>query len=185
MYKSHINRALYVKNQESDEIAAAVQPELDAMFAEALLAFRNAKPSTAEADGIALWETILGIIPSPATENMEFRRARLIIRLSNSLPYTERRLHIFMDAIMGSESWDYLLDTNDYWLYIMSMRPGRLWLNEMQHILETIMPANMRWSLHLFIYTWRGLFEDWDTWEDVFNNYETWEHVYYGEERGQ
>ena len=63
------------------------------------------------------------------------------------------------------------------------MRPGRLWLKEMSVTLERIIPANMKWILHLYVSTWGAVYEDYDTWEDVYNKHNTWEDVYYGIER--
>ena len=183
MLNDHINRELYIDNIEKDAIFNAVQPEIDLLHEMILRIFHNGFPAIAELEGIVQWETLLGIVADPSTENIEFRRFRIINRIASSLPYTERMLHQIMDSIVGEDGWSYILDVNDYYLHITSLRPGRLWLHEMDLTLERIIPANMRWTLNLYLSTWRTIFEDYETWEDVYNKYDTWEDVYHGIER--
>ena len=183
MIRNHINTSVYTNNYEIEALLDAIQPELDLGNALALRIFRNVMPSTAELTGIVAWEQLLGIIPDSSTESVEFRRFRLMNRIASNIPFSERALQIIMDNILGKGNWSYTLDIYDYWLYVASMRPGRNWVKEMNYTFRRIIPANMRWSLYLFIFTWGGVYEDYDSWEEVHDKFATWEDVFYGIER--
>jgi len=83
---------IYDDNSTVDAIVGVVQPELDAQNATIQNHFNDAFPVIATPAGILKWERALGIIADPAIESIEFRRERIINRLSSNVPYTERTL---------------------------------------------------------------------------------------------
>ena len=163
-----------------DAIIEAIQPELDAQSARMRNYFDDTFANRATSDGIARWEAILGITPDPSTETLQFRRERVLNRLRNTTPFTERALQGLMDNIMGVGGWSYDLDPVNCTLDIIGTRPGGNWLNEMTLTLDSIIPANIAWTLNLYSTTWQSVYEKYGSWEDVYNGNATWQDVMEG-----
>ena len=153
MLKDFFNR-LYENNVEAQEIIGAIQPEIDVRAAMICRIYKNCFAATADLDGIRQWENALNILADQTIETMQFRRERVIIRLSNMTPYTERTLHRLMDAIIGAGNWAYELNPVACTLGITCLRPGRAWMREMSIILGDILPANIELALYLTFNTW-------------------------------
>lgn len=149
MLKHFFNR-LYDENLDVDAIIEAVQSEIDTLNDTLQGYFSNNFPMIATEGGILQWEIILGIVADTSIEPLEFRRGRVLNRLSSNTPFTERALQGIMDNIMGVNSWSYELDYRDYRLDITSLIPGKNWLREMAITLEKIIPANMLWYFHMY-----------------------------------
>jgi len=158
---------IYKGNLDTDAIIGAVQPELDAQSKAILDNFYDTFPIMATETGLLKWENILDIVSDTATESLEFRRGRIINRLSSNIPYTERTLRIIMDTIMGEGNWSYNLDYRNYKLDILSLRPGRDWFAEMFETLKKMVPANILWTLYTYYVIWQVVYETYDTWGDV------------------
>ena len=56
---------------------------------------------TMDAQSIAQWEKVFSIIPNPQTETLDFRRARIINRISTRPPFTLGFLYQKLDQIIG------------------------------------------------------------------------------------
>jgi len=158
---------IYKGNLDTDAIIEAVQPELDAQSKAILDNFYDTFPIVATETGLLKWENILDIVFDTATESLEFRRGRIVNRLSSNIPYTERTLRVIMDTIMGEGNWSYDLDYRNYKLDILSLRPGRDWFAEMFETLKRIVPANILWTLYTYYVIWQVVYETYDTWGDV------------------
>jgi len=146
MYRDFWNR-IYVGNIDANAIADAVQPELDEQSKAILDYFYDNFPNVATEAGILKWEIILGITASATTETLDFRRGRVINRLSSNTIYTERALREIMNNIMGAGNWSYELDWLNYRLTITSLRHGKDWVNEMTITLEKVLPSNLIFTL--------------------------------------
>lgn len=98
---------------------------------------------TADEAGIKLFEDMVGIIADPATENIEFRRQRLINRFSTAPPFTFKFLKTRLDAIIGKGAWKAYIDYDNYTLYIESSAENQLWYSELLITITSIKPANI------------------------------------------
>ena len=120
MIRDNINR-LYSDNDTMDAIIDAVQPEIDKRNAIIRYRFNDVLPATATDKGILMWEQALGITASPSTETIDFRRERILNRLSSSVPYTERMLQELLSrTITVTESpfagtWRTIEENIAYW----------------------------------------------------------------------
>lgn len=179
MLKHHVNR-IYRENKDMQAIIAAVQPELDAAFQKAQDYFADTFAIIATEDGVLRWEIILGITADPTTEPLQFRRERILNRLASNVPFTETWLRQTMDRIMGVGAWSYTLSIQDFILIIESLRPGKLWLNEMSLTLDKAIPANMLWYLIIYYQMWRTPYENEFTWQDGYERYATWQNAMEG-----
>ena len=179
MLKDLINR-LYSDNIDMKAIIEAIQPELD-MRSETLQGYSDdtfAKRATL--DGILQWEIILGIVADPSIEPLQFRRERVLNRLASNTPFTERALQSMMNNIMGADAWAYSLDYNNYTLDIVSLRPGNNWVREVITTLESIMPANIVWTVNLYAVNWQAVNENYANWGEVYSSNKTWQEIMEG-----
>lgn len=98
--------------------------------------------STMDAAGLSEWESIFGIIASP-TETLEFRRARLINRLSLKPPFTIRFLRKQLDALIGEGNYNLIVDAGNYTLYVESSASSQAFAIEAAYTINHIKPAHI------------------------------------------
>ena len=172
MFKDRINR-IYKDNLDMTAIADAVQPELDRQSQTILTAFRDMFPIIASPSGIMEWEEILNITVDPAEETIDFRRERIMNRLANRAPYTERTLQELLDRVGTS----YTLDYRNYKLDVYMNRPSRNWEREVTITLSQMIPANIMWEIHLSYPIWRTLEGDYYLWHEVEDKFDIWREI--------
>lgn len=97
----------------------------------------------ADEDGIAKYEDILGIIPNLLTESLEFRRDRIINRISLTTPFTFRFLKNRLDETIGEGKWSAYIDFDNYTLYVESSATDQTWFEEIRITIGNIKPANI------------------------------------------
>ena len=71
---------------EFDAILTAEEGQWDALSEAISLVHDNFFFQTMDAPTVTAWERLIGILASPSTEGLDFRRARLINRLSTRPP---------------------------------------------------------------------------------------------------
>ena len=142
MIKDYFNK-LYFPNIEVDAIIKAIQPELDELTVSTIDIFKNLFPIIATDSGIQMWEQLLKIAANTSTEDIEFRRQRIILRLATNVPFTERFMQWFFNNVLGEKNWDYTLEYNNYKLKIRFLIPGLNWQKEIEYFLETVLPCNI------------------------------------------
>lgn len=98
---------------------------------------------TAGIDGITAYEKMLDITPKPATETIEFRRQRIINRLSMVPPFTFRFLKQRLDEIIGIDRYTASIDYPNYTLYIESSAENQEWFHEILVTITKLKPANI------------------------------------------
>lgn len=144
------NRALasFVPNAykdivEMDSIINSEEKMMSIARNEMLTAFSNAFVVTADEAGITEFERMLRILAKPQTEDLEFRRQRILNRMSMSPPFTFRFLKRKLDEIIGANSWDAHIDFNNYTLYVESSAVNQNWYSELEFTVNKIKPCNM------------------------------------------
>lgn len=73
---------------------------------------------TMDISAVSTWEQIFQIVPNPETETLDFRRARLINRISTKPPFTLGFLYRKLDELIGPGQWTVDVDYPNYTLYI-------------------------------------------------------------------
>lgn len=174
MITDHLNKPLFGENETILAIADAIQPEIDNMHADLYRIFQDAIPATATITGIVKWEQVFAITPDPATEDIDFRRARIINRLSQTTPFTERTLIELFDRLIGVGNYSYVLSPVNGTLDILSLRPGKLWVKEIKENLKSILPANIAWTITLYTASWNAA-ADYNTWQGLSDAFATWQ----------
>lgn len=134
---------IYKDVTEMDAIIEAEQTQLSYAQVEASQAFANTFVLTANYEGIEMFEMMLGIIADPTTESMEFRRQRVLNRITLAPPFTFRFLKKRLDDIIGKGLWNAYVDFNNYTLYVESFVVDQQWFNELRITINRIKPCNL------------------------------------------
>ena len=128
---------------EIEDIMNAEEQEMDIARRELYSAFSNTFVLTANESGVIMFEKMLNIIANPHTEDLEFRRQRLINRLAMSSPFTFRFLEQRLDEIIGVGAWKAYIDHNSYTLYVESSATNQSWYYEMEFTINRLKSCNM------------------------------------------
>ena len=128
---------------EFQQIIGAEQPEFDMAINEMTAIADNFFFQTMDTSAVEMWEQIFGIIPNPATEDLDFRRRRALNRISTRPPFTLGFLHQKLDEIIGPGQWEVEVDYPNYTLYIDSSAENQLWANEVAITLNKVKPAHI------------------------------------------
>ena len=134
---------IYKDVTEMEAIIEAEQTQLSYAQVEASQAFANTFVLTANYEGIEMFEMMLGIIADPTTESMEFRRQRVLNRITLAPPFTFRFLKKRLDDIIGKGLWNAYVDFNNYTLYVESFVVDQQWFNELRITINRIKPCNL------------------------------------------
>lgn len=98
---------------------------------------------TMDADTTALWEGVFHITANPATESLQFRRERIINRISMRPPYTLGFLYQMLDRLIGPGQWTVTVDYPNYALYIEAGAEGESYWQELTYTVNHIKPAHI------------------------------------------
>lgn len=115
-----------------DELNELVSQEKDNLFI-----------LTAGLSGIERYEEILGIKVNPGTEDLEFRRQRVLSRYSMSPPFSMEYLKEKLDSTLGVDKYLLHLDSSNYTLYVESSAENQSWYQEILVMMNRIKPANI------------------------------------------
>lgn len=146
MFNRHLSSFVphvYKDVVEMDSIIESEENIVDTVRSEMTTAFANTFVLTANAYGIKMFEKMLGIIADPVTEDLEFRRQRLLNRMSMSPPFTFRFLKQKLDETIGKGMWSSYIDFNNYTVYIESSSSNQNWYSEVEFTINRIKPCNM------------------------------------------
>lgn len=75
---------------------------------------------TMDEGAVSMWEQVFQIVPNPSTESLDFRRARVLNRITTRPPYTLGFLYQKLDELIGPGEWTVTVDYPNYTLYIES-----------------------------------------------------------------
>ena len=134
---------IYNNVREMDELMETERRSLDELNGIIDKWWANQYIPIADEDGIKVYEDQIGIIANPATEDLEFRRRRLLNRYSLYPPFTMRYLRIKLNEIIGVGKWNAWVDNDAFTLYIESSAENQNWYQEILITLHSIKPANI------------------------------------------
>ena len=98
---------------------------------------------TMDLETVQMWEGIFRIAANPATESLQFRRDRIINRISMRPPFTLRFLYQKLDELIGPGLWSVTVDYPNYALYIESNVDGQGYSQELIYTINHIKPAHI------------------------------------------
>lgn len=124
-------------------ICEAEQPMFDDIQAAAVQMLLNMGWLTMDIDAIKLWESALQIMPDPTTESLDFRRFRILNRISTKPPYTKRFLEQKLDEMIGEGLWSLDIDYANYTIYIESNAQDQAYSQEVEFTVNHVKPAHI------------------------------------------
>lgn len=93
--------------------------------------------------GVEMWEQIFHIVPNPQTEDLDFRRYRVLNRITTKPPFTLGFLYQKLDELIGPGLWEVTVDYPNYTLYIESSAQNQNYANEVAFTINKIKPAHI------------------------------------------
>lgn len=124
---------------------------------------------TMDADTVAAWEQVFSIIPDPASETLEFRRDRLLNRISTRPPFTLGFLYQKLDELIGPGQWTVNVDYPNYTLYIESSALDQQYATEVAFTINHVKPAHIVYINTPFVRTGMLLSETISVSQRTFN----------------
>lgn len=144
---------IYDDIKESDALIGSENKMFEMMAKHLNIVTDNQYVLTATEWGIKKYEDMLGIIVDPETEDLEFRRQRILNRLTMNPPYTSVFLRQKLDEILGVGNYRLLisngtnLETGDvvpeYTFIVESAAENLQWYEELAITIGKIKPANL------------------------------------------
>ena len=141
---------------ETDLLTQAGDTQFNQYFSEMDDARKNQFALTADAAGLTALERIYEIRANPATDDVEFRRQRLLNRMRLKVPFTFRFLIQRLDDVIGAGAYKAFLgrgSTDDYldqaYTLYVSVPVNRVgWYEEIRVFVDKIKPANIVFAMH-------------------------------------
>ena len=124
-------------------LCSAEKTVFDALAEEIVGVADNFFFQTMDEGAVAQWESIFGIVPNPQTEDLDFRRYRVLNRVSTRPPYTLGFLYQKLDELIGPGLWEVTVDYPNYTLYIESSAQNQNYAAEVAFTINRIKPAHI------------------------------------------
>ena len=141
----------YKPIQEYQQLCQTESQELE-LLAEAMHTVKdNFYFQTMTESGVEEWEQMFGIVPNPSTEDLEFRRARVLNRISTKPPFTLGFLYRKLDELIGPGEWTVTVDYPNYTLYIESAAQNFNYATEVTYTVNRIKPAHIAFVQKPFV----------------------------------
>ena len=125
------------------EICQTEEAQLEVLAGEITSVADNFFFQTMDLSAIEMWERIFGIVPNPQTEDVEFRRYRVLNRITTKPPYTLGFLYQKLDELIGPGLWEVNVDYPNYTLYIESSAQNQNYATEVAFTINRIKPAHI------------------------------------------
>lgn len=108
---------------------------------------------TMDRGAVGQWEEILDIIPDPSVEDLDFRRNRLINRISSKPPFTMGFLHNKLDELIGPGKWTVNMDYPNYTLTIEASSKDQSYAGEVAFTIGRVKPAHVVYVNSPYLHT--------------------------------
>ena len=128
---------------EYQEICETESEQLSALADEMHAVADNFFFQTMDESAVNMWEQVLGIVPNPQTEDLDFRRFRVLNRLTTKPPFTLGFLYQKLDELIGKGLWTVTVDYPNYTLYIESSSDNQNYFTEVAYTINKIKPAHI------------------------------------------
>lgn len=120
----------------------AENPEFVLVWVAAEQVLQNEFIETADEYGISRFEKILNILPSKE-DTLESRRSRVQARWYNTVPYTMKALISKLIALCGDTDFVITKEYDNYKIIIQTNLELFGQVDELEHIIDTMIPCNM------------------------------------------
>ena len=133
----------YRRILDYQQICETEQTEFETIYSTLNVVNQNLFLQTMDEGTVSQWEKIFGITADLETETLDFRRARIINRLSMQPPYTLGFLYQKLDELIGKGKWEVNVDYPNYTLYIKSSAINQSYAIEVAYTVNHIKPAHI------------------------------------------
>lgn len=133
---------IYKGITETDTITRVENGLFDELLQNLVIGKNNQFILTANERGITEYENIAGIISKPS-DDLDFRRRRVLNRFSTNQLFTFNVLKSKLDSIIGVGAWNAYIDYDNYTLYVESSASDQAWYNELLITINNGKPANI------------------------------------------
>lgn len=89
------------------------------------------------------WEQIFGIISDPSEESLDFRRDRILNRMSTKPPFTIRTLQAKLDELIGPGNYNLIVDGANYTIIVESSASNQAYAIEVSYTINQLKPAHI------------------------------------------
>lgn len=141
----------YQDIQEFNVIMNSENLEFDEMHAVIEQVFSNQFVLTSDDKGLRYYEQILKISADPVNESIEFRRQRVLNRLTLILPFTLPYLRNKLNSMFGIGNWKAWIVPNLYQLFIEMPASSEYWYYELKRLVTATKPCNMEYLTKFLI----------------------------------
>ena len=133
----------YRRILDYQEICQTEEAQFEALGEEISAVADNFFFQTMDEGAVSQWEQIFRIIPDPSTEGLDFRRSRVLNRISTRPPFTLGFLYQKLDELIGPGEWTVTVDYANYTLYIESSAENQQYATEVSYTINQIKPAHI------------------------------------------
>lgn len=133
----------YRRILDYQEICKTEEEQFTALAAEIIWVADNFFFQTMDLSAIEQWEQIFHIAANPQTEDIDFRRYRVLNRITTKPPYTLGFLYQKLDELIGPGLWEVTVDYPNYTLYIESSAQNQNYASEVAFTINRIKPAHI------------------------------------------
>lgn len=135
--------SVYKNIIEMEDVMNSEESIMDIARKEMVSAFANTFVLTSDESGVIMFEKMLNILANPQTEDLEFRRRRVLNRLSMSPYFTFNFLKQKLNDIIGVGLWNAYIDFENYTLYVEASAVDQNWYSEVEFTINRVKPCNM------------------------------------------
>lgn len=136
------------------ELAVAEQEAKEKLWNDIEEMFKQGYVSLETEYGAERWEKTLRITPKD-TDSIEIRNFRIRGKLLQDLPYTYRTLKRMLDGICGENGYEIKMDIDNHIINIKVALASKEYGDEVAHLTDNIIPANMIINVALLYNTHR------------------------------
>ena len=134
---------VYDGYKEIDEIANTENYLFNAAKSEVECIRDNTFITQCDEQGIKEYENFMGIIPDVNRESLDFRKQRVINRLTTKPPFTIKFLEGKLDSLIGKGKWTLIKDFEHFQVIIESSAINQQWFEEISVTMNSIKPCNI------------------------------------------
>lgn len=128
--------------KEIQQIMNTENPEFNLLETEKEKVQNNQYIVSCDESGIARFEQLLNIVPSP-DDTLNSRISRCFVRWNSTIPYTYKSLIEKLTAICGEGNFELYPDWESYSIKVIAAMPNCGQVEELNNLLEYIIPANI------------------------------------------
>lgn len=142
LYKNNVE-IINIINSEEEEFENGIKYDIDSIF-------NNTFAIKATEQGIRRYEELLEIPLDENKDNLEYRRARVLAKLSTSGVLTYRWLENNLISLVGDKNYQIILDNSKYILTINIADVFLNTANTLYSIYRPLIPSNLELFINLF-----------------------------------